>query len=245
MQGRQRAEGRRQQADREAAQEEPHVRCKLLVGVWHRRSGRDRYQEGDVLGRGRVRVHPVSEESIDVLLQEGRTFPPPPRFTEQAVAAIPASTRRPSATRTVLAATDARARRLVRGADGRARVAPAALHLVSRRRAERRARLPRPARRGRPRRPVAYHFVPEPLGEPPRAITYADLLDDVCRMANALREHGHRQGRHRRDLHGDGAGAAGRDAGLRPDRRAARGRVRRLLGGLARRAARERPARGS
>ena len=34
---------------------------------------------------------------------------------------------------------------------------------------------------------VAYHFVPEPGGEDDRAITYADLLADVCRFANALR----------------------------------------------------------
>jgi acetyl-CoA synthetase len=34
---------------------------------------------------------------------------------------------------------------------------------------------------------VAYHFVPEPEGEDDRAITYADLLADVCRFANALR----------------------------------------------------------
>ncbi|HKV67645.1 MAG TPA: acetate--CoA ligase, partial [Gaiellales bacterium] len=34
---------------------------------------------------------------------------------------------------------------------------------------------------------VAYHFVPEPEGESDRAITYADLLADVCRFANALR----------------------------------------------------------
>ncbi len=34
---------------------------------------------------------------------------------------------------------------------------------------------------------VAYHFVPEPEGEDDRAITYADLLANVCRFANALR----------------------------------------------------------
>jgi acetyl-CoA synthetase len=34
---------------------------------------------------------------------------------------------------------------------------------------------------------VAFHFVPEPEGDEDRAITYAELLDDVCRFANGLR----------------------------------------------------------
>src|SRR5579884_3684525 len=34
---------------------------------------------------------------------------------------------------------------------------------------------------------VAFHFVPEPEGDEDRAITYAELLEDVCRFANGLR----------------------------------------------------------
>jgi acetyl-CoA synthetase len=37
---------------------------------------------------------------------------------------------------------------------------------------------------------VAYHFVPEDPAQPHRPITYAELLGEVCRTANALRELG-------------------------------------------------------
>ncbi len=37
---------------------------------------------------------------------------------------------------------------------------------------------------------VAYHVVPEDPDEPPRDITYRELLDEVCRVAGALRELG-------------------------------------------------------
>ena len=55
--------------------------------------------------------------------------------------------------RGLLAPARARVRRLVPGADQGARVDSAALHLVRRRRAQRRLQLPRQARRGRPGRP--------------------------------------------------------------------------------------------
>jgi acetyl-CoA synthetase len=41
---------------------------------------------------------------------------------------------------------------------------------------------------------VAYHFVPEPPEEEDRAITYAELRDEVCRFANALKELGVKKG---------------------------------------------------
>jgi len=41
---------------------------------------------------------------------------------------------------------------------------------------------------------VAYHFVPEPIEEEPRAITFAELKDEVCRFANALLELGVKKG---------------------------------------------------
>jgi acetyl-CoA synthetase len=41
---------------------------------------------------------------------------------------------------------------------------------------------------------VAYHFVPEPIEEEPRPITFAELKDEVCRFANALLELGVKKG---------------------------------------------------
>ena len=75
---------------------------------------------------------------------------------------------------------------------------------------------------------VAYHWIGEPgdtrdhhlRGPPPRG------PEGRQRAARA----GHRQGRSGRDLHADDPRAADRDARLRPDRRAAHGRLRRLLG---------------
>ena len=130
------------------------------------------------------------------------------------------------------------AARLARGADQGARVGPAALHVVRRRRPERQPQLPRPARRRRSR-------LEGRLPLRPRAGRRGGAGDHLRRAPGRRLPDGerpararHRQGRRRRDLHGHGAGAARRDAGLRPDRRAARRRLRRLLGGVARRAAR-------
>ena len=66
-------------------------------------------------------------------------------------------------------------------------------------------------------------------------ITYQELHDEVCRMANILRNRNVEQGRPRHHLHADDPGGGLRDAGLRADRRGAFGGVRRLLAGLARR----------
>jgi acetyl-CoA synthetase len=41
---------------------------------------------------------------------------------------------------------------------------------------------------------VAYHFVPEPVDEEPRSITFAELKAEVCRFANALKELGVEKG---------------------------------------------------
>ena len=65
---------------------------------------------------------------------------------------------------------------------------------------------------------VAYHWEGEP-GDT-RTITYAQLLDDVCRLANALKALGVAQGRPRQHLPRDGAGAADGAARVRPHRRA-------------------------
>ncbi len=60
---------------------------------------------------------------------------------------------------------------------------------------------------------VAYHWEGEP-GDT-RTITYRDLLEEVCRLANGLRSLGCAQGRPREHLPGDGAGAADRHARVR------------------------------
>jgi acetyl-CoA synthetase len=41
---------------------------------------------------------------------------------------------------------------------------------------------------------VAYHYVPEPTDEEPRSITFEELRDEVCRVANALRKLGVEKG---------------------------------------------------
>src|SRR3954451_7615240 len=41
---------------------------------------------------------------------------------------------------------------------------------------------------------VAYHFVPEPVDQDDRSITFAELRDEVCRFANALKEIGVQKG---------------------------------------------------
>ena len=62
-----------------------------------------------------------------------------------------------------------------------------------------------------------------------RHVTYRELHEQVCRLANVLKRSRRQEGRPRHDLHADGAGSGGRDAGLRPHRRDPLGGVRRLL----------------
>ena len=78
---------------------------------------------------------------------------------------------------------------------------------------------------------VAYYWEGEPGDR--RELTFADLQRETTKLANALKELGVTQGHAGRDLPGHGPGDADRDARLRADRRAAHGRLRRLLGRLA------------
>ena len=55
---------------------------------------------------------------------------------------------------------------------------------------------------------IAYYFEGEPGDR--RTITYRELLDDVNRFANGLRNAGHSPRRSRRDLHADDSRASGR-----------------------------------
>ena len=75
---------------------------------------------------------------------------------------------------------------------------------------------------------VAYHWRGEEGEE--RDITYAELLADTQRFANALKDVGVEHGRRRRDLPADDPRGRRRDAGLRPHRRRPQRRLRRLLG---------------
>ena len=121
---------------------------------------------------------------------------------------------------------------------------PAVREVVRRRQAQRLARTAstgtsRPASGDK----VAYHWIGEP-GDT-RTITYADLLREVQKTANALKELGVAHGRPGRDLHAHDPRAAHRHARLRAPRRAAHGRLRRLLRGGAVRPHQRRPGQGA
>jgi acetyl-CoA synthetase len=132
-----------------------------------------------------------AEADIDILLQERRTFPPPERFTSQAVI------RDGSVYEEAERDLDGFWLRIARGtldwatepsrglewdpptctwiADGRLNVSANCLD--------------RHVEAGHGDK-VAYHYVPEPVDEEHRAISYADLLDQVQRFAGALLELG-------------------------------------------------------
>ena len=118
-----------------------------------------------------------TQAAIEALLEEQRTFPPPEEFRAQAIVSDDAVYRRAEEDfEAFWARARRRVHRLVQGAHEGARVGSAPLHLVRRRRAERRLELPRQARRGRAGADkVAYHWVGEPEGET-RDLTYAELL---------------------------------------------------------------------
>ena len=130
--------------------------------------------------------------------------------------------------RGVLGEARARADRLVDAVRDDARMGPAVREVVHRRRAQRRLQLRRPARRARPRRQGRL-----PLDRRAGRHPDADLPRPPARgqqggqRAQGARRRDGRPGRH---LHADDPGAADRDARLRPDRGAAHGRLRRLLG---------------
>ena len=91
---------------------------------------------------------------------------------------------------------------------------------------------------------VAYYYEGEPVDER-ASITYSAAArrggSRGERAEGARRREGH-AGRH---LHGDGAGPSGRDARVRAARRAAHGRLRRLLGRVARGPAQRHALRGA
>jgi acetyl-CoA synthetase len=130
----------------------------------------------------------AADVAIDVLLEERREYPPPPEFVAQAVVSDPDVYPRAEAdldgfwlehARSLLdwyepptAGLDWDPPHCTWFADGVLNVSVNCLdrHVAA----------------GNGDR-VAYHVVPEPVDEPERVVTYADLLADVCRLANALR----------------------------------------------------------
>ena len=172
----------------------------------------------------------VSEEPLENLVHEGRTFPPPPDFAAQA-----------NGTADLYDAGRGRPRGLL------GRAGPDVPHVEQALRRSRSTGATRPSRSGSPTASstraynavdrhveaghgdkVAIHFDGEPEG---------DTRDHHVRRparrgpaaANALADLGVAQGRPRRDLPADDPRGRRRDARLRPHRRPALGRLRRLL----------------
>ena len=174
-----------------------------------------------------TRAPEESQGDIDALLSEDRVFPPSAAFREQANVArrlgLRAGGTRP---RGVLGVVR-RGTRVVAALGHGARVEPAAREVVRRRHAQRQRQLPRPPRPTTARRNKAA-LIWE--GEPGDSRD-ADLLAAAPR-GEPLRQRpeGARRPprRPRGHLHADGARAAGRDARVRPDRRRAQRRLRRL-----------------
>jgi acetyl-CoA synthetase len=130
----------------------------------------------------------AAEAAIDVLLQERREFPPSAEFASAAVASDPGVYERADAdldgfwleqTREFLTWATPPAQGLDWDPPHCTWFADGALNVSAN-------CLDRHVEAGRGDK-VAYHFVSEPEDEDDRAITYADLLADVCRFANALR----------------------------------------------------------
>jgi acetyl-CoA synthetase len=137
----------------------------------------------------------AAEAAIDVLLQERREFPPSAEFASAAVASDPGIYERADAdldgfwleqTREFLTWATPPTRGLDWDPPHCTWFADGALNVSAN-------CLDRHVEAGRGDK-VAYHFVPEPEDEDDRPITYADLLADVCRFANALRGLGIRKG---------------------------------------------------
>jgi acetyl-CoA synthetase len=130
----------------------------------------------------------AAEAAIDVLLQERREFPPSAEFASGAVVSDPGVYERAEAdldgfwldqTREFLTWATPPAQGLEWDPPHCTWFADGALNVSAN-------CLDRHVEAGRGDK-VAYHFVSEPEDEDDRAITYADLLADVCRFANALR----------------------------------------------------------
>ena len=164
---------------------------------------------------------------IENLFAETRTFPPDPAFAAQANATADLYDEANADYDGFWSGRPRERLSLVHAVRRDPRVGPAVRQVVHRRRAQRRLQLRRPARRARPRRQGRL-----PLDRRARRHPDAHLRGPHARGQQG-RQRAPRarrpEGRPRRDLHADDPGAADRDARLRPDRRAAHGRLRRVL----------------
>ena len=184
----------------------------------------------------------MSDQAIETLFEEDRRYPPPPEFAAQANA-------KPGIYDVPFEEFwEREGRERVTWFEpftSLARVGSPVREVVRRREDQRRLQLPRPARRGRSRRIGSrYYYEGEPVGER-AAITYSAAPRrgrPRCERPEGARR---REGNAGRDLHGDGAWPSRRDARVRAARRAAHGRLRRLLGRGARRPAERHALRGA
>ena len=157
--------------------------------------------------------------TLEALLQEGRTFPPPEAFRKDALDHRRAgATTTPSATGRASGPRQALALDWIEEWHTDPRVGPAVREVVRRRQAQRRVQLPRPPRRGRSRRPGRV-----PLGgrarRRARRSPTRELLDETCRVANALKSLGVQKGDRVAIYMGMVPETAGRDARVRAHRR--------------------------
>ena len=168
-------------------------------------------------------------EIAELLDQE--TFDPPAEFAEKALWNDESRLRGGRADPRGVLGRAGRGARLVRAVGhGARRLRGAVLQVVHRRQAERLLQLPRPPRRGRPRRPRRL-----PLARRGGRGARRHLRRPAPRRpAAGQRAQGprHRPGRRGRDLPADDPRGRRRDARLRADRRAAQRGLRRLLAGL-------------
>ena len=172
----------------------------------------------------------TSGPAIETILLEERRYPPPPEFAAQANAQPEIYERD---FEEFWETEGARARHVVRALHEALRVGAAVREVVPRRQAERRLQLRRPPRRGRAtatRSPTTGRASRRTSGGRSRSPT---SRREVVKLANALKRLGVKKGTPVGIYMGMVPEAAGRDARLRAARRAAHGRLRRLLGRLA------------
>ena len=166
------------------------------------------------------------QRNIDALLSEQRTFPPPQAFRDHAVVGDPAVYETAAADHEAFWAEQAGRLAWSRPWDSvMERDAPWVTWFKGGRLNASVNCLDRHIEAGGGDK-VAFLWEGEP-GDA-RAITYAELLEEVCRLANALRALGIRKGDRVNIYLGHDPRAPDRDARVRADRRPAFGRVRRL-----------------
>ena len=132
-------------------------------------------------------------DTLEALLQEGRTFPPPEEFRKTALDTD--ATVYDDAERDWQGFWAAQALELdwTQGVADDPRVGAAVREVVRRRQAQRRVQLPRPPRRT-PATAIRSRSTGKASRATRRAVSYRDLLEETCRVANALRSFGVEKG---------------------------------------------------